>query len=50
VAVDSSGNFYIADTVNNVVRKVTAAGTSAPLRATARKAMEEMEVRPRPRN
>jgi uncharacterized protein (TIGR03437 family) len=26
VAVDSSGNLYIADTVNNVVRKVTAAG------------------------
>jgi uncharacterized protein (TIGR03437 family) len=27
VAVDSSGNFYIADTLNNVVRKVTAGGT-----------------------
>ena len=27
VAVDSSGNFYIADTLNNVVRKVTATGT-----------------------
>jgi len=26
VAVDSSGNFYIADTLNNVVRKVTAGG------------------------
>src|ERR1039457_4705676 len=26
VAVDSSGNLYIADTVNNVVRKVTAGG------------------------
>jgi len=26
VATDSSGNLYIADTVNNVVRKVTAAG------------------------
>jgi uncharacterized protein (TIGR03437 family) len=26
VAADSSGNFYIADTFNNVVRKVTAAG------------------------
>jgi uncharacterized protein (TIGR03437 family) len=26
VAVDSSGNLYIADTANNVVRKVTAAG------------------------
>jgi len=26
VAADSSGNLYIADTVNNVVRKVTAAG------------------------
>jgi uncharacterized protein (TIGR03437 family) len=26
VAVDSSGNFYFADTVNNVVRKVTASG------------------------
>jgi uncharacterized protein (TIGR03437 family) len=27
VAVDSSGNLYICDTVNNVVRKVTASGT-----------------------
>jgi uncharacterized protein (TIGR03437 family) len=26
VAVDTSGNFYIADTLNNAVRKVTAAG------------------------
>jgi uncharacterized protein (TIGR03437 family) len=26
IAVDSSGNFYFADTQNNVVRKVTAAG------------------------
>jgi uncharacterized protein (TIGR03437 family) len=26
VAVDTSGNFYIADTLNNVVRKVTATG------------------------
>ena len=27
VAVDSSGNLYIADSVNNVVRKVTSSGT-----------------------
>jgi uncharacterized protein (TIGR03437 family) len=27
VATDSAGNFYIADTANNVVRKVTAGGT-----------------------
>ncbi|HUB77318.1 MAG TPA: IPT/TIG domain-containing protein [Bryobacteraceae bacterium] len=27
VAVDSSGNFYIADTLNNVVRKVSSGGT-----------------------
>jgi uncharacterized protein (TIGR03437 family) len=31
VAVDSAGNLYIADTANNVVRKVTAAGAISTL-------------------
>jgi uncharacterized protein (TIGR03437 family) len=31
VAVDSGGNFYIADTANNVVRKVSAAGVISTL-------------------
>jgi uncharacterized protein (TIGR03437 family) len=31
VAVDSGGNLYIADTANNAVRKVTAAGTISTL-------------------
>ncbi len=34
VAVDSSGNYYIADTANNVVRKVTSSGTITTLAGT----------------
>lgn len=34
VAVDSSGNLYIADTFNNVVRKVTAAGIISTIAGT----------------
>ena len=34
VAVDSSGNLYIADTSNNVVRKVTASGAISTLAGT----------------
>jgi uncharacterized protein (TIGR03437 family) len=34
VAVDSSGNLYIADTANHAVRKVTAAGTISTLAGT----------------
>lgn len=34
VAVDSGGNFYIADRLNNVVRKVTAGGTISTVAVT----------------
>jgi len=34
VAVDSSGNLYLADTSNNVIRKVTAAGTISTVAGT----------------
>ena len=35
VAMDASGNLYVADTANNVVRKVTTPASSIPLPATA---------------
>ncbi len=35
VAVDSSGNVYVADTNNNAIRKVTAAGTVSTLAGVA---------------
>ena len=34
IAVDASGNVYIADTGNNVIRKVTAAGTISTIAGT----------------
>src|SRR4051812_29183244 len=34
VAVDTSGNVYVADSLNNTVRKVTAAGVTTTLAGT----------------
>ena len=46
VAVDPAGDLYIADSANNVIREVTAAGNSRPSPATTRVGTPATLVRP----